>query len=191
MKNTKVLENELFTSIICSDGIDFRGIKIGDSIDVLPTIEGLDFENRGGALPNYKYFIELGAIEELTLVYLYDAETKLIQQLELTLKTYPKFYWEEAGGTDEMEFFTKIKSNAIDTYLSEFTHCENLVIAHFENQLGNPESTSNHVVFKHNHQAFKSFNWMVEGKRLTLMSYLDDTKYPQGPITRELKLILR
>src|SRR5690554_2635031 len=144
MGDIEKVAGELFNAVIKSTGINFRGIKIGDNLEVLILKEGKEFQDRGGTFPNFKYFIELGEMEELMLVYQYHETTKAIQNLEVTLKTYPKYYWEKAGGTDDVEFETQIIYNSIADYIPHFLACKNLIIAHFENQLGVAEMDSKH-----------------------------------------------
>ncbi|GHC57843.1 hypothetical protein [Ulvibacter litoralis] len=182
--------NELYQAIIKTDGINFRGVSIGDSLETVIEKEGNDFDNRGGTLPNYKYFFELGEMEELILVYAYYEETKAIYNLETTLKTYPKYYWEEAGGTDETEFYEKTKNNTLLQYVSHFTACKEKIIAHFEKELGAAEIDFKHVVYNKPYHNFSKHTWISGRFRLVLMSYLNDEKEPQGATTMELKLIL-
>ncbi len=184
------LESELFAAIIKSEGINFRGVSVGDSLETVVEKEGTTFTDRGGSLPNYKYFFEIGEMEELILVYAYRAETKTIYNLELTLKTYPKHYWREAGGTDLQDFYQQTIDNKLGDYIEHFTKCKELIIAHFENQIGAPEVSFKHNVFKHAHQNFSKHTWISGDSRLVLLSHLDDTKEPEGATTMELTLML-
>jgi len=190
MENIEKLDSTLFNATIKAEGISFRGVNIGDSIETVVLKEGKLYKDRGGTLPNYKYFIELGEMEELTLVYAYNEETKNIYNLELRLKTYPKYYWEENDGTDEVEFYQKVNSKDLDAYVPHFINYKNKIIAHFENQLGNPQVEKKDFVFKLPHQNFLKHTWTVEDRHLNIMSYENDLNSFNGSVTMELVMIL-
>jgi hypothetical protein len=183
-------KDELFKAIIKKDGINFRGVSINDLIDTVIAKEGNNFENRNGTLPNYKYFVELGEMEELILVYTYNEEDKSIYNLEVRLKTYPKYYWKEAGNTDIRDFYEKTKTNSLGQYLEHFVSCKNKIIKHFEEQLGPPEIEFKDYVYKLPHQNYSKHTWISNGFRLVLINYLNDLNEPRGGTTMELVLIL-
>lgn len=190
MDSIKTASDELFRALIKSNGINFRGIKIGDNLDTLILKEGKPYKDIGGSLPNYKYFQELGEMEELELVYAYKEATKHIYNIQLKLITYPKYYWEKAGGTDEIDLLQQISNNALDQYIEHFLLCKKRIIDHFEEQLGPPEIDYKDFVFKHPHQNFVKYVWVSEGQRLTIKSYLDDLDTYRKPLTMQLYLIL-
>lgn len=186
----KEITKELYDAVIKIEGINFRGISIGDYIKSVIEKEGSTFDDRKGSLPNYKYFFELGETEELIIVYTYSKDSNKIYNIELTLKTYPKYYWKQNGGTDELDFYQQTINNTLKNYVNHFTACKENIIKHFEDQLGNPKIDSKHYVYNKPHQNFSKLTWVSEGSRLTLMSYLDDEEYPRGSTTMELVLIL-
>lgn len=190
MENIVELVDSLFNATIKAEGISFRGVNIGDSLDTIVLKEGKLYKDRGGILPNYKYFFELGEMEELTLVYAYHEDTKNIYNLELRLKTYPKYYWEENGGMNEVDFYQKVNSKALDTYVPHFINFKDKIIAHFENQLGSPEVDKKDFVFKHPHQNFLKHTWTIEERHLSIMSYVNDLNSYNGSVTMELVIIL-
>ena len=190
MENIQKASDALFKEIITAEGISFRGVKIGDSLEAVKLQEGNSFEDRGGSLPNYKYFLEIGEMEELELVYCYDTTSKLVYNLELKLTTYPKYYWEQAGGKDEMDLLQEVRDNNLDQYIQHFLACKNRIIAHFEAQFGKAEIDLKHKVFKHPHQNFIKHTWLAENQRLTLMSYLDDLDTYRRPLMMKLYMIL-
>lgn len=186
----KKITKELYDALIKIDGIDFRGVSIGDFIKSVIEKEGKTFEDRKGSLPNYKYFFELGEMEELIIVYSYSKDSKKIYNIELTLKTYPKYYWKKNGGTDEVDFYQQTIKNTLKNYVNHFTACKDKVLKHFEDQLGIAEIDNKHYIYNKPHQNFSKHTWVTEYSRLVLMSYLDDEEYPRGSTTMELVLIL-
>lgn len=182
--------DELYNAIIKKEGINFRGISIGDSLESVREKEGKNLEERGGSLPNFKYFFEIGETEELIVVYAYPKETKIVKTLELTLKTYPKYYWKKAGGTDIMDFYNHTKNNTLQNFIPHFIACKNKIIAHFDQQLGAAEIDTKDFVYNKPHQNFSKHTWVSEKSRLVLMSFLDDEEEPRGTTTMELVLIL-
>ena len=124
------------------------------------------------------------------MVYTYNKEDKSIYNLEVTLKTYPKYYWKEAGNKDIIDFYEKTKTNALEQYLEHFISCKNQIIKHFEEQLGAPEVDFEDYVYKLPHQNFSKHTWISNGVRLVILSFLDDLNEPRGGTTMELVLIL-
>ena len=115
---------------------------------------------------------------------------KIIYNIEVTLKTYPKYYWEQSGNTDELELYQQTMNNELKTFVKHFTACQDLITSHFENQLGKPTLDLKHSVYKHPHQNFSKLTWLSEDMRLVAMSFMNDKNYPQGPIVMELVLML-
>ena len=115
---------------------------------------------------------------------------KTIYNLELTLKTYPKYYWKKSGGTNIIDFYEETKNNTLQNHLPDFLACKEKLIAHFDAQLGESECDNKDFVYNKPHQNFVKHTWISEGSRLVLMSFLDDEKEPHGATTMELALIL-
>ena len=97
-------ETSLFQEIIKTDTLFFRSIKIGDSIDLVEEIEGPPNEIKEYSNPFYRYFFEIGEMEELLVYYGYRLEEKKVEEVSVYLTHYPDYYWKKAGGIDEIEF---------------------------------------------------------------------------------------
>lgn len=179
-----------FKDIVKNNSINFRGAAIGDTLDIVENAEGVDFKDTKGSLPNYKYFLEIGEMEELSIVYSYKEESKVVWNMQVRFSFYPKYYWEQAGGTNEMEFYELLKNRQLSTCIPDYTGLKEKLSNHFNTVLGKSERDNKDFVFKKPQHCFEREVWTKDEMILTMKSYIDDTKDPRGAITAEIVFIL-
>jgi len=184
------MTKKLFNKIIKNKTITFRGLDIGVDLAEVEKIEGSDFKKKIGSLSNYKYFYEVGEMEDLTIYYGFNPKDEKVDYIKLILETYPKFYWSEAGGTDILDFITLVESGDLEKYLILFDSVLEKIIIHFTNLLGDAKIETKDEVFSQSHHKFKRYIWISNDYYLTVTTYIDDkTKFDSA--TKRLQIELR
>lgn len=171
----------LIHDLINTGTIHFRNIKVGDSLELVEQIEGAPTEIQEYSNPFYRYFFEIGEMEEITVYYNYNLEDRLVHTISLYLFHYPDHYWKKAGNTDPIEFWNLLNNNQLQPYSTVFSDTLKDVIAFFTKTL-NEEPTSSsekNGVFDEPYQNYKVFRWNVDEYNLSIQTYIDDSVYEQ------------
>lgn len=166
----------LIQDIVKTNTIDFRGVPIGSPMDLVLEKEGTPAEINEYANPFYRYFLEIGEMEELTVYYNYELEKKQVKHIALHLIHYPDHYWKEAGNSDPSEFWDLLNKNQLQPFSEVFYETVQDLISFFTT-LFNQEpvfSTKDAVPFDEPHNAFKSYTWTDDTHHLNLRTYVDD-----------------
>lgn len=181
--------DEIYSDIIKSESLFFRGVELGASLDQVEEKEGMDYDKVTGSLPHYEYYVETGEMEEIFMYYGFKTETQKVDYIRLFLYTYPKIYWENAGGNALSEFFDKVHNQQIAEYTTSFDHTMTKIINHFTSILGTPKLEELDEVFSKPYHEFKKYSWVKDAMMLSISSYIDDTK--EGSVKKVLQLFLR
>jgi hypothetical protein len=166
----------LFNDIIKNDSIYFRGIHLGDPISKVIDVEGESFEANVYSNPYYKYFFEVGEMEEITIYYKFNAQEKCVEDIELIFIQYPDYYWKKEGHTNETDFFNLLQNNQLQAYSALFLNTRHQLINHFTAIFKKePSVVKKDVVFDQAYQNFTVCSWEIENElRFSIMCYIDD-----------------
>lgn len=184
-------ETSLFQDIIKTDTLFFRSIKIGDSIDLVNEIEGPPNEIKEYSNPFCKYFFEIGEMEELVVYYGYRLEERKVEEITVHLTHYPDYYWKNAGGIDEIEFWNFLINNQLQPFSEIFTNTVNQIITHFERilNLAPTLSNENSGPFNQPQNEYKNYQWLVNGQYyFSVTTYIDDKDEKNVKNTMIIKL---
>lgn len=188
------MDRTLFDEIIKEKSIEFRGVAIGASIEEVIAKEGNKFRRKNsGHMSHLNYSSEVGKWEDMTLYYGFneDHDTPKIDRISLWLYTYPKIYWEEAGGTNVIEFLNQLDANQWQEHAQVFCKTQQELIQLFDELLGPASKIERKdAVYRKKYQNFVRYTWFKDDLQLSLMSYLHDKDFPEGPITYNMKLNL-
>lgn len=170
------MEN-LFNEIVKSDGIYFRGVSLGDSLSKVKEIEGTEFEENNNYNPHYKYYFEIGEMEEITIYYGFNNNEDIVNEIELLFISYPNFYWKKEGNNNVIDFFNLLQNNQLQPYSTIFLKTQNQLINHFTTVFKKePIVEKKDTVFNQSYQNFSVCSWDIENEiRLSIMSYIDDS----------------
>jgi len=182
--------NEFFNDIIKEKSISFRGVTIGDDLKIVENKEGSNFKKKIGSLSHYKYFFEVGEMEEIILYYGFDKSDEKVDRIKLLFKMYPEYYWRKNDGKDLIDFFTLLENNCLQKYLKPINGVYDEVIKHFTNLLGEPIEEMSDSVYNKSYQNFKRSFWVENNLRLTITSYLDDSNDSPGSIFQLMEIVL-
>lgn len=173
MENTSLLKE-----IIKTDSIHFRNVKIGDTMELVEQIEGPPTEIKEYSNPFYRYFFEIGEMEEINLYYNYNMVEKLVDEINLYFIHYPDHYWKKEGNTDPIEFWSLLNNNQLQPYSTVFTNTVKNIVALFTNTLNQEPTISSETngVFDLPHQNYKVYKWIInEQYYLSIQTYIDDS----------------
>lgn len=173
MENTSLIQE-----LIKTNTVYFRDIQIGDSMEHVEQIEGTPSDINEYTNPFYRYFFEIGEMEEMTLYYNYTKEEKLVKEIKLFFIHYPDHYWKKAGHDDPIEFWNLLNNNQLQPYSTVFTNTVNDVVAFFTNTLNQEPiiSSETNGVFDAPHQNYKVLRWTIDEQYyLSIQTYVDDS----------------
>lgn len=169
------IATHIYNDIIKEKGVAFRGISLGDDMEEVVKIEGDDYDEVHGSLPHYEYFFETGEWEEVTIYYGFKEKENTVNSITLYLYGYPKIYWKDSEGTNEVDFFNRTQQGNLDEYSKHFNGAKNKIIESFEKQFGEPILLETDEVFNQPYHKFKKRIWKVEnGISLSTTEYIDD-----------------
>lgn len=166
------LVEEISQAILKEKGFHFRGVALGDSLDKVEALEGLDYEEVTGSLPHYEYYEELGEAEEIQWYYNYDAATKKVVEIQLFFYSYPKIYWE---GKQEQDFWNLVQQGQLDNLSPIFLAIKKKVVQELTQQLGQAKISTQDTVFNQAHHCFEKWMWHSQQENLVVTSYVDDS----------------
>ncbi|BDS11869.1 hypothetical protein [Aureispira anguillae] len=188
------MDRTLFDEIIKEKSIQFRGIALGTSVDEVIAKEGNNFRRKNsGHMSHLNYSSEVGKWEDMTLYYGFNSNHDVlkIDRISCWLYAYPRIYWEEAGGTDLGEFLKQVETNQLQEHAQVFLNTQQELIQLFDGLLGAASKIERKdSVYRKKHQNFMRYTWFKDDLQLSLMSYLHDKDFPEGPITYNMKLNL-
>ncbi|MGL4596327.1 MAG: hypothetical protein ACRCYO_02290 [Bacteroidia bacterium] len=172
------MENQsLFNELIKTNSINFRNIKIGDAMSIVEQIEGQPEEIKEYSNPFYRYYFEIGEMEEITVYYNYEKDEKCVKEISLYLIHYPDHYWKKEGHSDTLEFWNLLHQNQLQPFSTVFTNTVTEVIAFFTKTLNQEPTQSSEysVPFDAPHQNYKQYRWMHNEQYLFIQTYIDDS----------------
>lgn len=171
MENTSLIND-----IITANSIHFRNIKIGDTIELVEQIEGAPTEIKEYSNPFYRYYFEIGEMEEITLYY--NIKEKLVDEISLHFIHYPDHYWKKEGNSDPAEFWNLLNNNQLKPYSTVFTNTVENILDFFTNTLHQKPTLSSELsgAFDLPHQNYKLYKWTIdELYYLSIQTYIDDS----------------
>ncbi len=172
MENTSLLND-----IVKTNSIHFRNIKIGDAMTVVEQLEGQPEEIKEYSNPFYRYYFEVGEMEELTIYYNYAKDEKRVNEITLHLIHYPDHYWKKEGHQDATVFWNLLQNNKLQSFSNVFTNTVTDVVAFFTHTLNQEpiQSIENSTPFHAPHQNYKLYHWTHNGQYLSIQTYIDDS----------------
>lgn len=165
------LIEEISQAILKEKGFHFRGIALGDSLDKVEALEGVDYEEVTGSLPHYEYYEEVGEAEEIQGYYKYEAATKKVVEIQLFFYFYPKIYWE---GKQEQDFWNLVQQGQLESLSPIFEEVKDKVVQELTHQLGPPKTSTQDTVFSPTPPSFEKWVWQSPQENLVVTSYVDD-----------------
>jgi hypothetical protein len=170
----------LFSEIIKTRSIHFRNVQPGDTSARVKEVEGNECEEKLNSNPCYRYFFEVGEMEEVVVYYNFDTAVQFVTEITVFFIHYPDHYWRKAGNTDLGEFENAVNKGSLPGYCNEvFEQTYNEVMQFFRELISSAPSVSlKDGAFNKPHQQFNSNLWELENDRwLSVMRYVDDTDF--------------
>ena len=189
MKNTI---EEIFNTIIRSNNIFYRGLNLGATKKEIEAKEGFNYINKSGvSKPHYKYFYEVGEVEEINIYYGFSPKNEKLSNITLYFFSFPDYYWRKKGGKNIAHFNKLMYDEQISEFSAIFDEVTKMVLDIFVSELGAPKIHREHNVFNKGYQHYIAYSWNIENEtsnkrtNLLLIKYLDDS------IFDDVKLIMK